>query len=70
MLRFYLTNMNKFIAHLRLMRPANSITAIADILLGYAVSGSVIQFINFKEGWFLNPVLSHLGWLVVSCRGL
>lgn len=62
--------MNKFIAHLRLMRPANIITAIADILLGYAASGSVIQFINTEEGWLLNPDLSHLGWLVLSSIGL
>lgn len=47
------------------MRPANIITAVADILAGFAASGAVRE-----EGWLSNPVLSSLGWLILSTIGL
>ena len=60
----------RIIAHLWLMRPANIMTAIADILAGFAASGSVIQFMHVEEGWLNIPDLSSLGWLVLSTIGL
>ena len=47
---------DSFWAYLQLMRPANIITAWADILVGYAVSGTVI-----------NP---NLAWLLLATTGL
>lgn len=38
--------MNKFIGYLRLMRPANVVTAIADVLAGIAISG---YFMNTQD---------------------
>ena len=38
--------MNKLYAHLVLMRPANIITAIADIMLGFAASGSILRLMQ------------------------
>ena len=51
------------------MRPANIITAIADILLGYAVSGGVAAALS-PASW---PVLRQpeaLAWLVLATIGL
>lgn len=56
--------------YLRLMRPANIITAIADIMAGFAASGSVMQAVDSS---FWLPVLLNietLGWLVISTIGL
>jgi 4-hydroxybenzoate polyprenyltransferase len=52
----------KFKALLQLTRPANIITAIADIMLGFAISGSVLslELITFDK----------LGWLVLATIGL
>jgi len=54
-------------AYFQLARPANILTAMADILLGYAASGSVISF-------SLQSVqLEHLpalGWLLLATVGL
>ena len=70
MLRLYAINhypltitqliMNRLIAYLQLMRPANIITAWADILLGYAAAGLVVN----------NLDLVTLGWLILSTTGL
>ena len=49
-------------AYLQLMRPANIVTAWADILLGYAAAGAV----TMKEN--LNFVV--LGWLILATTGL
>ena len=38
--------MKKLIAYIRLTRPANIITAIADILAGFAVSGAALSFFS------------------------
>lgn len=60
--------MTSFIAHLRLMRPANIITAIADILAGYAVSGAAVEFLNTggEEIYLWNS----LWWLILATIGL
>ena len=52
--------MNRLIAYLQLMRPANIITAWADILLGYAAAGLVVNNLN----------LVTLGWLILATTGL
>ncbi|MEN7550262.1 UbiA-like protein EboC [Rapidithrix thailandica] len=62
--------MKTVIAYLRLMRPANILTAIADIMLGYAVTGSVIEIWNSEEKWLINPDISALLWLVIATIGL
>ena len=49
-------------AYLQLMRPANIITAWADILLGYAAAGAVTTSEN------INFVV--LGWLILATTGL
>ena len=49
-------------AYLQLMRPANIITAWADILLGYAAAGALTMDEN------LNFVV--LGWLILATTGL
>jgi 4-hydroxybenzoate polyprenyltransferase len=48
------------------MRPANIITAIADILLGFAASGAFSLLINESE----QILLTDLGWLILSTIGL
>lgn len=56
-------------ALLQLMRPANIVTAIADILLGFAAAGAITAF--FEAGQlFQTPFASALFWLVVSTIGL
>ena len=55
--------MNRLIAYLQLMRPANIITAWADILLGYAAASVVIVGIN-------NLNFVTLGWLILATTGL
>ncbi len=58
--------MGRLIAHLRLTRPANIITAIADILAGFSVVGAI--FLIFTGGE--NNTLNELLWLVLSTIGL
>lgn len=52
------------------MRPANIVTAMADILLGYAASGAVLHFPNIKsiQAELIHP--DHLFWLIISTIGL
>ena len=50
-------------AYLQLMRPANIITAWADILLGYAAAGALTVGIN-------NLNFLALGWLILATTGL
>ena len=59
--------MNRFFSHLVLMRPANLVTAVADILLGFAASGLGAQLmLPGPSGVLLRP----LGWLVAATLGL
>ncbi|MDT0648094.1 UbiA-like protein EboC [Zunongwangia sp. F260] len=58
--------MSTIIAHLRLMRPANIITAIADILAGFAVSGAALQLFELQS----QGLLYSLSWLVLATIGL
>ena len=53
-------------AYLQMMRPANILTAWADILLGYAASGlALTSFAPFMPDNFIS-----LGWLVLATTGL
>jgi 4-hydroxybenzoate polyprenyltransferase len=61
--------MNRVFAHLVLMRPANIITAIADILLGFAASGAMLQ-VQAEPALAAQPPLRVLGWLVAATVGL
>lgn len=62
--------MNRLFAHLVLMRPANIITAVADILLGFAASGAV-QLLRAGGSVALgHPQLQALYWLVAATIGL
>lgn len=62
--------MSAIVPYLRLMRPANIITAWADILAGFVVSGiylpvSLSGFYHVTSGH-----LGDLGWLLLSTTGL
>lgn len=65
--------MNRTFAHLILMRPANIVTAIADILAGFATAGAIQQIqeaVGSKWGTLYHPLVSDLAWLVVATIGL
>lgn len=47
---------NKLLGYLRLMRPANIVTAVADVLAGVAIAGYWLQPHTFLADWLL-PVL-------------
>lgn len=55
-------------AYLQLMRPANIITAWADVLAGFAASGSVV-LLNEATGQVTLDMVP-LAWLLVSTTGL
>lgn len=59
--------MKSAIGYLRLMRPANIITAIADILMGFAATGAfAILLMNNNY----SSVFPQLGFLILSTIGL
>jgi 4-hydroxybenzoate polyprenyltransferase len=64
--------MEKMVAYIRLTRPANIVTAIADIFAGFAVSGAAI-FLFSNSPHFgapsLSPITSLL-WLCLATIGL
>ncbi|WP_026461804.1 UbiA-like protein EboC [Adhaeribacter aquaticus] len=62
--------MNRIYAHLVLMRPANIITAIADIMLGFAASGSVMMLLESNNIQIGSPQLRLLFWLILATIGL
>lgn len=53
-------------AYLQLLRPANIVTAWADILAGYAASGSVLRLLEFQRAADWGP----LTWLLLATTGL
>lgn len=63
-------SMNTITAHIRLMRPANIITAIADILAGFAISGAALQVFPFSGQQPFPDLLSALVWLCIATVGL
>ena len=62
--------MNKVIAHIRLMRPANIVTAVADILAGFAVSGAALQLMGDPYNPWWSPLMISLLWLCLATIGL
>jgi len=60
--------MTTLFAYLRLMRPANLLTAVADICLGYAASGLLLKF----TGLFNYTPIDFIGfhWLIWATLGL
>lgn len=62
--------MNTITAHIRLMRPANIVTAIADILAGFAISGAALQVFPFYGNQPFPELLSALVWLCIATIGL
>ncbi|MEO0537853.1 MAG: UbiA-like protein EboC [Cyanobacteria bacterium P01_A01_bin.123] len=57
-------------AYLQLMRPANILTAWADILVGYAAAGSIRVIADIWTGHLGVSSLASLGWLLLSTSGL
>lgn len=43
--------MKKLLGYLRLMRPANVITAVADVMAGIAIAGYFVQLAPGTFGW-------------------
>ncbi|MGI8597719.1 MAG: UbiA-like protein EboC, partial [Chitinophagaceae bacterium] len=62
--------MKSALGYLRLMRPANIITAIADILLGFSASGAVVYLFSGTGALTNHHLLTDLILLVISTIGL
>ncbi len=61
----------RLLAYLQLTRPANIITAVADILAGFAASGALVTLHQLPLAeWITYPHFIHPGWLVLSTVGL
>ena len=61
----------RLLAYLQLTRPANIITAVADILAGFAASGALVMLHNLPiTEWWTHPLAASLGWLILSTVGL
>lgn len=61
----------KLLAYLQLTRPANIITAVADILAGFAASGALVMLRSLPTTeWWTHPLAVSLGWLILSTVGL
>ncbi|MEX0883649.1 MAG: UbiA-like protein EboC [Cyclobacteriaceae bacterium] len=58
--------MYKIIAHIRLTRPANIVTAIADILAGFSIAGAILHVFPADGDTTLHSLL----WLCLSTIGL
>ena len=56
--------------YLELMRPANIVTAWADILVGFAASGSGMIFAKLINGEASFSILIPLAWLLLATTGL
>lgn len=61
-------------AYLQLMRPANIVTAWADILVGFAASGAAVVINEFIDAQAVTPqigaLLTPLVWLLIATTGL
>ena len=60
----------QWLAYIRLIRPANIVTAIADILAGFAISGAAFLLISQTNGLPAIDPLPALLWLCLSTIGL
>jgi 4-hydroxybenzoate polyprenyltransferase len=62
--------MSKIKAYLQLTRPANIVTAIADIWAGFAVAGGALVIFAVETKLIDSPVFQNLLWLTLSTIGL
>lgn len=62
--------MNKLIGYLRLMRPANVVTAVADVLAGMAIAGYFISFLPGSTSFGPSVPLLPVVLLCLSTIGL
>lgn len=62
-------NFQSWRGYLELMRPANIVTAWADILVGFAASGAII-FDKLINGQTSFAILIPLAWLLLATTGL
>jgi hypothetical protein len=62
--------MSNIKAYLQLTRPANIVTAIADIWAGFAVTGGALVLITDEKNLLSSPVFQDLLWLTLSTIGL
>ncbi|MCR9016014.1 UbiA-like protein EboC [Aquiflexum gelatinilyticum] len=62
--------MSKIKAYLQLTRPANIVTAIADIWAGFAVAGGALVIFADQTRLIDSPVFHNLLWLTLSTIGL
>ncbi|WP_313889998.1 MULTISPECIES: UbiA-like protein EboC [Nostoc] len=63
-------NFQSWRGYLELMRPANIVTAWADILVGFAASGAGIIFAQLINGEASFAILIPLAWLLLATTGL
>ena len=62
---------SKLLAYTQLTRPANIVTAVADILAGFAASGAIATLYGLPTAtWWEHTHTALLGWLVLSTIGL
>lgn len=61
---------NHWWAYLQMMRPANILTAWADILAGFAASGCAVLLHNVINGQATLATLAPLLWLSIATTGL
>ena len=59
---------SRLFAYLQLTRPANAVTAIADIWAGFAISGTWVYILTGGQG--SNELILKLAWLSLSTIGL
>lgn len=62
--------MSKIKAYLQLTRPANIVTAIADIWAGFAIAGGALVIFADQTVLIHSPVFQNLLWLTLSTIGL
>jgi 4-hydroxybenzoate polyprenyltransferase len=62
-------NSHRLWAYLQLMRPANIVTSWADVLTGFAISGSVV-LLQVGTGQEIMATLAPLAWLLLATTGL
>ncbi len=61
---------SKLTAYLQLTRPANIVTAIADIWAGFAVAGAAVLLLSGETTFSTTLPLSDLLWLTLATIGL
>lgn len=61
----------KLTPYLQLLRPPNLVTAMADVVAGFAIAGGLLHFAQHIPGdWAVSLPWEALGWLLVSTVAL